>query len=57
MNRKQTVKQLEGICERRNDGAIEIEQSQFEARVVLLQFVEQYFPEVADAYYDADTSF
>lgn len=56
MNRKEVVLTLNTISNQREDQEITPDQAQFEAKVVLLQFVEQYFEDIAEAYYEADNT-
>jgi hypothetical protein len=56
MNRKEVVLTLNTIHNQREDQEITPDQAQFEAKVVLLQFVEQYFEDIAEAYYEADNT-
>lgn len=54
--RKDTVIVLEHIRDQRITNKITIEQAQFQAKMELLSFVEEYFPDVAEAFYEADDS-
>ena len=54
--RKDTVMVLEHIRDERLSNKLTVQQAQFQAKMELLNFVEEYFPDVAEAFYQADDS-
>lgn len=54
--RKDTVIVLEHIRDERLSNKLTVQQAQFQAKMELLNFVEEYFPDVAEAFYQADDS-
>jgi hypothetical protein len=55
--RKDTVIVLELIRDKRIANELSVEEAQFQAKMELLSFVDEYFPDVAEAYYEADDCF
>ena len=54
--RKDTVIVLEHIRDERLSNKLTVQQAQFQAKMELLNLVEEYFPDVAEAFYQADDS-
>ena len=54
--RKDTVIVLEHIRDERLSNKLTVQQAQFQAKMELLNLVEEYFPDVAEAFYEADDS-
>jgi hypothetical protein len=54
--RKDTVIVLEHIRDERLSHKLTVQQAQFQAKMELLNLVEEYFPDVAEAFYQADDS-
>ena len=54
--RKDTVTVLEYIRDARISNKLTVQQAQFQAKMELLHLVEEYFPDVAEAFYQADDS-
>jgi hypothetical protein len=52
--RKDTVIVLEHIRDERLSNKLTVQQAQFQAKMELLNLVEEYFPDVAEAFYQAD---
>jgi hypothetical protein len=47
---------LEHIRDERLSHKLTVQQAQFQAKMELLNLVEEYFPDVAEAFYQADDS-
>ena len=54
--RKETIRELNHIRDRRERNELTITQAQFQAKMELLSFITVYFPDVAEAFYEADDS-
>jgi len=54
--RKETIRELNHIRDRRERHELTITQAQFQAKMELLSFITVYFPDIAEAFYEADDS-